>query len=478
MKTYPSASALLGGLLFVYSSACSSGKATSSSVDSGTNRDVAKTDGPTDLPLADSLANSPDSRDVLAQDDASPTRDVEVGDSRTDAPGVEVGPDASLGRDGFQSSDVGSVVELGSDTLHAVDVQADLASDRSDASKDSGLGVVDTSGEAGAVAESLQILSYRVLDAEYSTALDAIVMISDSPDRALHVYYPATGIDTRVALPLSAVAVSVAPDGTKAAVAHDAHLSYVDLTAGTLIKTCEVSSDAIDVVLAGNGWAYVFPATDQWCAIHGIRLSDCSESDTSDWAIYAGTVAKLHPSGTKMYGATRGLSPDNLERYDTSSGAPVYGYESPYWGDYSICGDLWMSADGLRIFTACGHAFRSSDTKSQDMTYNGSLEGVSSIRHLYHASVIGKVLSIASPSQYIYPPTTETDTTVQVHDYQFLTLDRRLPLPVFPGASPSTFVSHGQFVFASNAGTSFYVIVQADSTSGLLKDFGIATITP
>jgi hypothetical protein len=112
------------------------------------------------------------------------------------------------------------------------------------------------------------------------------------------------------------------------------------------------------------------------------------------------------------------------------------------------------------------------------MTYNGSLEGVSSILHLYHASAVGKVLSLASPSQYIYPATTETDTTVQVHDYQFLTLDRRLPLPVFPGASPRTFVSHGQFVFASNAGTSFYVIVQADSTSGLLKDFGIATITP
>lgn len=358
-----------------------------------------------------------------------------------------------------------------------VDVVTDSALDRSgdgQSAQDSLQG-----GEAGSSVQwTLATLPYRVLDAEYSRALEAIVLITDSPDRALHIYNPETGGDVRVALPLSAVAVSVSPAGDRAAVAHDAHVTYVDLVAGSALKTCDVTSDAIDVVLAGNGWAYVFPMTDQWSAIHGIKLSDCSETLSSSSAIYAGTVAALHPSGTKIYGADRGLSPSDIERYDISTGSPVYAYDSPYHGDYPMCGNLWISNDGLRIFTACGRVFRSSDTKSEDMTYNGRLEGADSIRHVSHASASGKVLVIPAASTSSYPSNPDGDTLLRVHDYQFLTLDRTIQLPTIPGQGSTTFKGHGRFVFARSTGGAYYVVLQADATSGLLNDYAVGRMTP
>jgi chitinase len=320
------------------------------------------------------------------------------------------------------------------------------------------------------------VLPYRVIDAEFSLALNAIILVTDAPDRALHIYDPETDGDQRVPLPLTPSAVSVTPDGLHAAVGYDAHASFVDLSTATLTKTCDVTSDTIDVVAAGNGWAYVFPRTDQWSAIHGVRQSDCMEALSGTSAIYAGTVAKLHPDGTKMYGANRGLSPSDIERYGITGGAPVYSYDSPYHGDYPMCGDLWPSQDGARLFTACGRVFRSSDVRASDMTYNGTLEGTTSIRFLTHSAAIGKVFVVPYVAT-TFPSMPDADLKIRVHNYEFLTFDREIALPSFPGPVPTVFKAHGRFVFARSNGARVYSIVQADASSGALNDFAIVAQT-
>jgi hypothetical protein len=72
-------------------------------------------------------------------------------------------------------------------------------------------------------------LTHDVIDAEYSAALEAIVMVSGQPANALYVYYPASGIERELLLDKAPTCVSVAPDGLKAAVGHDALITYVDL---------------------------------------------------------------------------------------------------------------------------------------------------------------------------------------------------------------------------------------------------------
>jgi hypothetical protein len=148
-------------------------------------------------------------------------------------------------------------------------------------------------------------------------------------------------------------AVSLHPQGRQAAVGHDGWISLVNFEPLALDRSIEVSAPLGDVVFAGNGYVHGFPSRDQWAAIHAVKIIDGTETLSGAASIYAGTVARLHPAGDRMYGADRGLSPSDIERYDVSAGPAHNVYDSPYHGDYGMCGDLWFSEDGLRIFTAC-----------------------------------------------------------------------------------------------------------------------------
>ena len=315
---------------------------------------------------------------------------------------------------------------------------------------------------------SVHGLSHRVIDAEYSKALDRVVMVATNPN-ALYLYDPSTQTETSVALPATPTSVSVGPDGLFAAVGHDANISYVDLSAPRLVKTLPVSSDVFDIVLAGNGFAYVFPLTDQWVYIHCVDLASGVETMSGGWSVRAGTRARLHPRGTAIYGANNGLSPDDIEKYDISRGTAQMLYDSPYHGSYYMCGNLWFSEDGDRIFTACGNTFRASDARNEDMTYAGALPEAGYIGHLTHSTAANRIALVLGSSW---------DTTrgkdVRLYHPDFLGFDQSIPLPRFKvnGTSHDSF---GRFVFYSAAGDRLITVVQAAPSSGLLNDYGVVT---
>nr|WP_164021029.1 PKD domain-containing protein [Pyxidicoccus trucidator] len=309
-------------------------------------------------------------------------------------------------------------------------------------------------------------LSHRAIDAEYSKALDRVVMVSTNPD-ALYLYDPATQLETSVALPAAPTSVSVGPDGLFAAVGHDANISYVDLSTPRLVKTVAVTTHVFDVVLAGNGFVYAFPSADQWVDIHCVNIATGVET-LGGW-LRAGTRGVLHPSGTAMYGANNGLSPDDIEKFDITRGTAQRSYDSPYHGDYYMCGNLWISEDGARIFTACGNTFRSSSVRSEDMTYAGALPGAGYIRHLTHSTAANRIALVQGS---YWEPTLGREVRLYMPD--FLGFDQSVPLPRFK-VNGTDFDSYGRFVFYSAAGDRLIVVVQADPDSGLLNDFGIVT---
>lgn len=313
-------------------------------------------------------------------------------------------------------------------------------------------------------------LNFTVVDAEYSKSMDKIIMVSSVPGNQLHIYDPLTNVDTSVALNLAPTSVSVSPDGLFAAVGHNAWISYVDLSAGALVKTIPVTADVLDLVLAGNGYVYAFPRIDQWVQIHGVNIATGAETLSTGMSIYAGTKAKLHPGGTSIYGAWNGLSPSDIEKYDISAGTPVYLYNSPYHGDYSMCGDLWMSEDGLRIFTKCGNVFNATNLQSTDMVYGGALQNLSLIRHLSHSSATAKIVAIPDNSWN----TTNSDNEVRVFGYDFLTFEQSIKLPNFVVGN-AQYPGHGRFVFHSSSGAGYFVVLQAEAGSGMLYDYGVVT---
>ncbi len=339
-------------------------------------------------------------------------------------------------------------------------------------------GVKDLAGNAIALPytwsftseKQINILGFTVVDAEYSKALDKIVMVSSVPSNQLHIYDPVTNVDTAVALNLPPSSVSVSPDGLFAAVGHNAWISYVDLSTGTLVKILPVAADVLDIVLAGNGYAYVFPRIDQWVNIHAVNIATGVETLSTGGYIYAGTKGKLNAGGTAIYGVTNGLSPSNIEKYDITGGTPAYSYGSPYWGTYPCAATFGC----LRMVCVFSPNVETSSIpqvlQATDMVYGGALPNLASIRHLSHSSAAGNVIAIPDNSWN----TTNLDTEVRVYGYQFLTFVQSIPLPHLVVGN-NAYAGHGRFVFYNSTGAKSFVVLQADTGSGMLYDYGVVT---
>jgi hypothetical protein len=219
---------------------------------------------------------------------------------------------------------------------------------------------------------SQTVLTHDVLYASYSASLKAVVMASSWPENALYIRSTDTGSETKVALSKLPTALTLSPDGRQAAVGHDAKVSWVNLN--TLErKLLDTSAQVFDLALDANGFVYIMPKVDQWVAVHVIDVAHNTETEQG-WLLYAGSHGKLHPSGTALYTADNGLSPSDIARWNLDGqGLITRVQDSPYHGEYGMCGNLWFSEDGATIYTACGNTFRSSADKASDMRYTGKL---------------------------------------------------------------------------------------------------------
>lgn len=299
-------------------------------------------------------------------------------------------------------------------------------------------------------------LGIAVVDAEFSRALDTMVLVANAPSNAVHLIDVVTRQDRTVMLNLPPTAVSVSPDGHRAVVGHDGWVTLIDLDTATSTGMHAVSCDVFDVVY-GIGFVYAFPRRDQWVQIHSVNLATGMETVPTGLGIRETTRAKLQPGSTTMYGADNGLSPADIERYDLDTmGVANVAWDSPYHGDYDMCGNLWLSEDGARIFTACGATFRTSAVRAMDMTYAGSLQGfTSAIRALDHSAAAGEVVLIAGSFGFPSPHTGD-DTQVRHFESSFLNATTTDMLPLFPGTSTR---AHGHFVFWNALGTHYYVVM-------------------
>jgi hypothetical protein len=320
-------------------------------------------------------------------------------------------------------------------------------------------------------------LDHRVVDAEFSGPRNRIVTISANPSR-LNVVDPDGKVTRSVDLPQVPLSVSVSPDGSHAAVSHDAWVSYVDLATATLVRSYPVPTVGGDVVLAGNGYAFVYPRSDQWVDVQCINLATGVVTAGTWPGPYAGGRARLAPGGEYIY-ATVPLSPDDFEKYDIRTGRAIRLYDSPYHGEHQFGGNLWIADDGSRLFARSGKVFRASTVRSEDMVYAGSFTGLGTVQaavQLAGSSRIYVLGTAAPPPNYWFPdPVAAPD--VRVYDAQFLTLRGSARLPGFrvpPEGSGTTHQAAGRYLFANATGTRLYALVQAPGASGLQQDWAVA----
>ncbi|HEU4629092.1 MAG TPA: hypothetical protein VFS08_05080 [Gemmatimonadaceae bacterium] len=326
---------------------------------------------------------------------------------------------------------------------------------------------------------TLWTLDHRVVDAEYAASANVIVTVSANPSR-LTIVDPEAKTQHAIDLAQVPLAVGVDPAGTHAAVSHDGWLSYVNLQTRTVERVYPMTSVGGDVVLAGNGFAYVFPRADQWVDARSIELATGNET-LSPWpGPYAGARIRLHPSGEYLYSASNGLSPSDFEKYDLRGGTATRLYDSPYHGDYEFGGDVWISGDGTRLFARSGNVFRSSPVSTEDMTFAGRLDGVQSVQAVVHP-VDGSriyVLGVNAPPPDYWSPDPLPATELRTYEPQFLGYQGSVRLPKFrvPNATGGTigYQAEGRFLFVNAAKTRVYAVVRAPAGSGIALDWAVA----
>jgi len=324
--------------------------------------------------------------------------------------------------------------------------------------------------------EEKWLINGRIIDAEYDRNNDVIIAVSETPYE-IRKFDPSDSSIISLDLNLPPTCVSVSQDGNFAAVGHNGKFSYIDLTTMELVEVYSVTTDALDIVLAPNGWVYVFPRADQWEHIRCVELSTGIETPHTGNYIYAGTKAKLHPSGDYIYGADNGLSPSDFEKYDITNGTAAYLYDSPYHGDFAFSGDIWISDDGNRLFARSRNVFNSSVSQSNDMTYNGELAGEGKVVTLDFSSNASRVYAIFTTGDIWneYP-----DNQIRKYETQYLGFLGTIALPGFlipDGTGGGTFYnSQGYFGFFNSLGTKYFVLVKAEDGSGAENEWAIVTV--
>ena len=325
------------------------------------------------------------------------------------------------------------------------------------------------------VPEQKLMLPNDVVDAEYAKATDMLVYVATNS--TLNIYHPDTKALSTIALNYVPTCVSISPDGTKAVAGHNAHVTYVDLMAETVLTVNNVSCDAIDIVLTDDGWTYVFPRRDQWEHIRCINVStDNALESQSSHLLYAGSKGKLHPSGKYLY-ATENLSSYDIEKYDIQEGTAVYLYDS-YTGDYTSGGDLWFEENGERVFTRSGNVFKTNEVQSLDLMYNGSItleSNYNSIRWVDHLALNNELYVLQQVNNWNNDDNPPYVYVYNADNLSYKTKMRVEDFSVEQGDTYSIYNAIPNFVFANSNGTELYVVTKAKG-SGLLHEWAIQTL--
>ena len=323
--------------------------------------------------------------------------------------------------------------------------------------------------------EEKWLIDEIIIDAEYDRINDVIISVSESPNQ-ISKYNPVTKEITNLELKITPNCLAISLDGNFAAVGHDGYFTYVDLSTMQIAKTYAVTTDALDIILAPNNWVYVSPKGSSWDRIRCIDLTTGNEIESTGNLIHGGTKIKLHPSGDYIYGADNGLSPSDFEKYDITEGTANYLYDSPYHGDYSFNGDIWISEDGYRLFSKAKNVFNSSSNKDNDMTYSGKLVGEGNIITLDYSQNAEQIFAIISENAW----DNQSNNLIRKYEAEYLAFQGTIELPGFlipDGSGGGTiYNSEGFYGFFNSSGSEYYVLIKAENGSGLLKPWAIVTI--
>ena len=300
-------------------------------------------------------------------------------------------------------------------------------------------------------------LSYTPVGAEYSAALDRIIMVSANPNQ-LHIYDPATQAELQVGLPKPPLTLSVSPDGMYAAVGHDALVSYVNLASASMVQTYDVSF-TVQAVVPGPSWIYVLAPS-----VISINIATGATTATN-FGNTGATAGRLDTPRNAIYAGGAG----GLLEYDISTG-PIT--DQFYFNNNLLCGAIWLSPDGSRLYDGCATAFTALSSPTPSAAYLTTFTGITSVGALAASMALDSVAVV--PNGLAYPPA--NDGVVTLFDANYLQPVAQFVLPAFT-AGGSSVTPHGKWVFFNGASTDLFVLMQGQTSSGAPSGFAVQTFS-
>lgn len=304
----------------------------------------------------------------------------------------------------------------------------------------------------------------QIIDAEYDRNNDVVVAISENPYEIRSFDPIAEQIDS-LALEQEPMCISVSQDGNYAAIGHDKVVSYINLNTMELIGEYSISAEANDIILAPNNWVYVFRQYGFNYQVICLDLSTGSETLSTGQSIDNDSKAKLHPSGDFIYVTDHQSGYSNLYKFDITNGTAEFLYESPDYGEYTFGSDLWISEDGLRLYTQSRNIFYSSTDPYIDMTYYGQfqVEGNMYVASLDHSNYAGKVFVLPTKGPNYDP---ENEFLIYEDVYFSYEGTKNLSDFIIPDGQGGgdLYEAKGHYGFFNRTGTRFFVLVEIEAT--------------
>jgi hypothetical protein len=316
------------------------------------------------------------------------------------------------------------------------------------------------------------LLPSKVAAADYSTALDAlIVAVSDPPELLVQT----STEDVFIPLNKRPLSVSVSPDGQTTVVGHPGWATVVNLANRTVTKNFPVLGELDNVTVAGNGFVYGSTTTKGLAAIH---LASGQEPHPRQLSFFYQLPSKpaLHPSGAKLYW-------NRLPYSIPADGIPVY--VSP--GTTGGCGNLIVTDDGTHVVDACAKVAASSFIPAQDLLLQGALDIPSIIPNFAQQIVAGitdigarRALAVITSRLGRVPAATYGDEMQLFNDTTF-GLSGKQTLPMF-NVGGTQYQGIGRKIFfaprTGQAPDRIVVLLQADPAAGIISNYGTVTFEP
>jgi hypothetical protein len=320
----------------------------------------------------------------------------------------------------------------------------------------------------------------NIVAIEYDKVHNRLVIACSDPNR-LVLFNPQDGTSHHASLSSAPTCLAITTDGNQAAVGHDRYLSIADISTASPVLMAGYPvpdngwtfGNLKSIVFDNRGYVYCFPGSNQWISLRQVKASDGTQKFIAMNRLYAGAIARLHPSNNSIYYTDAAVSPPCLHWVSIANPDFTVGNDiddtaqgGSYWIWFNETGSMLIAGTGLIYsITESGN----SDTDMTDLGSIASVVGIYGIKWLDHrahaAMAAGTSLFAAIARQdYMSWGDSTPNTLVYLIDATSFGLLKSIDLPIFIQNGVST-RAHGYYNFWSSTGDELYVVVKSDGAA-------------